>query len=378
MAIVNWSLPGNSSVKARLAWHRDRIEYSWLGDHVSLSDAISLEVHPTNRCNLDCSFCAYRGVRGGEQLPDEVFTRLVDDLCEMGPATKSVVFSGGGEPSLHRYLPEAIIRLTTRGIDVGVISNGVFMSPALLEAYLTSTWIRFSLDVPSAAAHVQLLSRNPDNYNKALANLRRLADAKGHSPERFPTLDLGFVITRYTQTDEMVLKCLDVAAEAGADYVMFRPLVGAPSEQITRSLDEFRDLQGRVDERAKVLGVGHQFHKFVREFEKTVKQESDQESRTCPIVQDGLIGFVAATGDVMPCYALYQHSGSKFSYGNLGSSTFTEVWRSPRREEVIKQTNATNCPYCRYQGHNAILRRMAEGDETAAAIDVNDRHWTFL
>lgn len=166
----SWTLPGQSSIKARVLHFQDRIEYSWTRGEISKQWPVTIEIHPTNRCNLRCEFCSYNEIRSdGKMLPNDVFERLITSLIECYPTLTSVVFSGGGEPSTHPYLPTAINRLSKAGIDVGIITNGVHMNDDLFESYCRSTWVRFSLDVPSEDVYVKLMSRHkPDNFKKVL------------------------------------------------------------------------------------------------------------------------------------------------------------------------------------------------------------------
>lgn len=140
---------------------------------------------------------------------------------------------------------------------------------------------------------------------------------------------------------------------------MYRPLVDAPELHITRPHHELAALQSAVDAYAQHHGVAHQFPKFVREqFGKTAAQEPNARDERCPIVADGLVAFVAATGLVYPCYALYLNSHRRpdvQAIGDLSSQRFTDVWTGTLRQDVVRAIDATRCPDCRFQGHNFIL-----------------------
>lgn len=238
-----WALPGESSVKIRVANFRNELEYSWKYGNVSQSWPISIEIHPTNRCQLQCSFCKFSGMRFDEYLPTPAFERLITSLTKMTPRLRSVVFSGGGEPSLHPYLPEAIHRLTEAGVEVGVITNGVYMSEALKEAYLKCTWVRFSLNFPSKSLYTEYMSpNNPRNFDKVLSNMRTLAEAKNNDHYAFPTLGIAYIITRRCDSDEDLLKCVDIAADARADFITYRPLEGLKEERTSRARESFARL----------------------------------------------------------------------------------------------------------------------------------------
>lgn len=378
--MANWALPGLSSVGARILQHQDNVEHCWIWKSTSKRWPVSVEIHPTNRCNLRCLFCSFRNTRHGEVLSSKAFSRLIDSLLKCRPILKSVVFSGGGEPSIHPFLPEAVNRLSSGGIDVGIISNGVHMNKQLFHAYLRCTWIRFSLTVPLQMVYSRMISPHKQyNFHRVIGNMRCLAEAKNYSHDSFPTLGIGYIVTKSSQSDEALLECLEVGAQAGADYIMYRPLVGFDSEQMTRPLSEIEGVSQRIGERAKELGIVAQFDHFLRRFNGTVQQQVESSSPVCPIVQDGLIGFVAATGDVFPCYSIYQHRvSSEWCFGNIKNDDLREIWRSRTRELVIRRIDARTCPYCRYQEHNKVLQLMAEGGPSPDCRELEDRHWKFL
>lgn len=79
-------------------------------------------------------------------------SRIVDDANTLG--AKSVVFKGGGDPTLKDYLPAAIRLSRSTGLSVGINTNGVRMSADLLNALEESgAWIRFSIDASNSAMY---------------------------------------------------------------------------------------------------------------------------------------------------------------------------------------------------------------------------------
>lgn len=173
------------------------------------------------------------------------------------------------------------------------------------------------------------------------------------------------------------MKCLEIGDEVGADYIMYRPLVNYNNVQISRPLSELELLKEKIESRSNELGIAQQFKKFIKEFERTVDQKVPTSKKECPIVHDGLAAFVAATGDVVPCYAIYQHKMSQaWSYGNINETDFKEIWNNKLREEVISKIDARKCPFCRFQGHNKIIQNMSEG--ILPNYGREDKHWKFL
>ena len=75
---------------------------------------VHIRVKPTNHCNHNCWYCAYRAdnLDLGEEMvekdsiPAERMLSLAHEFVSMG--VKAVTFSGGGEPLLYKPLPDVI------------------------------------------------------------------------------------------------------------------------------------------------------------------------------------------------------------------------------------------------------------------------------
>ncbi|MGH4018878.1 MAG: SPASM domain-containing protein [Pseudonocardiaceae bacterium] len=193
-----------------------------------------------------------------------------------------------------------------------------------------------------------------------------------------------------------MIRCLDIAAEVGADYIAYRPLIGTPHVQITRPLEELAALGSLIRQHATRLGVGQQFAKFVGTFDKATAGQPLARDARCPVVSEGLIAFVAATGDVLPCYA-HLMNGRTTSFGNITRHRFHDIWTGPLRQQVVRAIDAARtCPFCRYQPINAMLWNQADQklgiqpqptpgyDEHSRLPDMgftrdnSDPHWMFL
>jgi hypothetical protein len=100
---------------------------------------VHVRLKPTNVCNHDCDFCAYRceGLSLGnlmderDRIPRDKMLEIADDLVAMG--VEAVTFSGGGEPLIYPYLVETVERLAAGGIAIGVLSNGSMLRSAAAE-----------------------------------------------------------------------------------------------------------------------------------------------------------------------------------------------------------------------------------------------------
>lgn len=113
---------------------------------------ITLEIQPTNLCNLNCSFCFYKDYR--KKYPVELPFKILDyvlgvlfDFCD----DKGIILSGGGEPLMYSHIKELLKTLNIFDRKVGLITNGIKLTQDKELLNLvgeTCTWVRISAYPP--------------------------------------------------------------------------------------------------------------------------------------------------------------------------------------------------------------------------------------
>jgi len=132
-------------------------------------------------CNLRCTHCFISCApdnRAFEFLDLETVLRALDDSTRWG--VKEYYFTGG-EPFLHRNLPEMLEAALRLG-PATVLTNGTLFTPRLVErlarieaASPYSLEVRVSLDGPSREANDPI--RGPGTFDRAMDGIRLLAQA---------------------------------------------------------------------------------------------------------------------------------------------------------------------------------------------------------
>lgn len=106
---------------------------------------VTLDVSPTNQCNLNCTFCSVKNRDRDEVLFLGQALSTVRKYMELG--IKSVVLTGGGEPTLWKYFDQFVIRCKdVFQLKLGMITNGLKLheiDPKILARF---EWIRVSLN----------------------------------------------------------------------------------------------------------------------------------------------------------------------------------------------------------------------------------------
>jgi len=98
----------------------------------------------TNRCNFRCSFCE---ASAGEALPGELSTAEAETLIDDIAAMRARLLISGGEPLVREDLPRLLRHARTRGVSLGLVSNG-YLVPSLWSELRDIPWFLFftSLD----------------------------------------------------------------------------------------------------------------------------------------------------------------------------------------------------------------------------------------
>lgn len=108
---------------------------------------ISINLDLTTACNFYCDHCVdLEIINNGHSLKLENIKKFISHWFNGG--LKSVIVIGGGEPLLHQDFEEIITFLKSKGLELGIASNGSRMLRLANITHLLSErdWIRLSLD----------------------------------------------------------------------------------------------------------------------------------------------------------------------------------------------------------------------------------------
>ncbi|EFL50869.1 Radical SAM domain protein [Solidesulfovibrio fructosivorans JJ]] len=157
---------------------------------------IHLRIKPTNFCNHNCRYCAYRmdslqlgkDMRIRDSIPHDKMREIVTDIIDMG--VKAVTFSGGGEPFCYPYLLETVKRLHENGVKFASLSNGALLTGEIAEFFAANGhWLRVSMDGWSDDSYTELRGVKSGEFTKIMGNLEHFVRYNG-----FCRLGVSFII----------------------------------------------------------------------------------------------------------------------------------------------------------------------------------------
>jgi pyruvate-formate lyase-activating enzyme len=251
-----------------------------------LPPPILVTVDPSNLCNLNCEWCnaAYVRAERKSMLSEKALMAIADFLPVWGEGNpkwdagvKAVCIAGGGEPLMNPAVGVFIDRLVEKGIDVGVVTNGILMDRHI-DSLSQCTWVGVSVDAGEKATYNKLkgLDEANNSFDRVIKNIALLSDYAARHNSRLglkhPSYGISFKYLLYKENIPQMYDAARMAKAAGCKNIHFRPAgttfdnIGT-EKQIDFSPDDVDAFTKQIavtqcldDETFGVYGVTHKFN----------------------------------------------------------------------------------------------------------------------
>jgi MoaA/NifB/PqqE/SkfB family radical SAM enzyme len=362
--IVEWK-PENrynsfSSVKGLTYFNQYKQIIEWLNGNTNyLPPPVEVNIDPYAECNLSCPWCVgqrylktHRDEVGDMRiLPTEYLLRLVDFLAQWG--CKATCWSGGGEDTLHKGLPQAINRSYERGLDTSVVTNTTNITDELLEPLMRCRWIAMSIDSADRETYIKV--KGADKFDLVIKNIQRLVKKRIETNSK---VDLAYKMVILPDNYQSLHKACKLAKELGVQDFHIRPVDMERSDikghqQLKLDMDMIAEQFMRCHEEEtkefRVYTVTYKFDKFFHN-----KQDFTRCLATpllLPILSNGK-AFLCVDVKMMKEYEL----GS--AYPN--PPQILEWWGSDKHRELIKSIiPSKNCGdrRCTFMSYNEQIEQ---------------------
>ncbi|MCC7125960.1 MAG: radical SAM protein [Acidobacteria bacterium] len=197
-----------------------------------------LYVECTAACNISCfqSCCApetgITRTRQAGMLDWGVFTRAID---EAGPSLVRVDFFNYGEAFLHKRAVEMCEYIKTKFPHIYLYSstNGLALTEEKARRLVHSGIDEMTFSIDGSSQEIYARYRQRGNFEKALANLRAMADEKQKSGRDIPHLNWRYILFKWNDSDEEMNRARQLAAEAGVDRLCWE-ITDHPEDSFSR------------------------------------------------------------------------------------------------------------------------------------------------
>lgn len=345
----------------KVVHHLDKIEELRQGCQIA---PVQIHLIPTNRCNQNCVFCAYRlpdypsakNFYAKDEIPESKLLEIIDSCKEIG--VKGIQYTGGGEPLVHPAISKAFQRTIEQGMDLALVSNGQALTDELIEILANVSWVRISVDSHKKATYSLIRRVKGGIYDKVTKNIEKLAKLKSST-----ILGVGFVVN--AENHREIYSACQYFKELGVDnFRISAAFTSFGMAYFDGFLQDAKELAQKAKENLedKNFTVFNLFNDRIGDL-----FHGSQDYPYCPMKE--FVPYVGADQNVYTCCMLAYND---FGYiGSLQEQSFNELWSSEQKKSFFENHDPRKyCKMpCMFQGKNEFINY---------AIKPDARHINFI
>lgn len=329
---------------------------------------VTIELVPTERCNLNCKSCWRRGwaeeqlqKRYQQEMSDKRILKLIDEGAEIG--LREVAFVGGGEPLMRSVTPRIMKEIKANKMEGDLVTNGTLFNEKIMSLLVKIGWerIKFSIDGPDSKIHDYLRGKK-GTFKAAINNIKVLSELKKKLKTEKPRLLLNTVISK--RNYKLLPDLVELSSEIGINGIWLLPLTVFDESMRNLKLTdedirEFKLILQSTIKLSKKFGIENNFADFLNQkyVEKTenmdevMMEEIETKIRKeYPKFDNSIENF-----KFLPCYAPWLHI-TILPNGNIAPCFSPWVWQA---ERSVKNNSLKELWYGDYfdKFRNIILER---------------------
>ena len=300
----------------------------------------TIEIDITDKCNHACIMCTDTALRRGGEIGLDFIKEILNIK-----GLQSVVFKGGGDPTMHPHLSQLLEEANKRSISVGIETNGELLDDDLINVIIKCCdWIRLSIDATTEKVFKK--THGSKAFYEVIKNLKKLMFHKNKSGSKI-TVGVGYVIYPFESSVNDFVSSFDFFQPIDPDYVSYRLAEGVPKYN-----ENLINILSKVISRNDLPKFAYLHNIQGPYFERKVTGSLTPVFNEC--IANRLVGVICANGDLAKCCFTKQ---TEHNYGNLHDDSFTSLWG-------VRNTDP-NCANCvgncagrtthgRYDDYNAV------------------------
>ncbi len=312
------------------------------------------QLEPVGQCNLRCTMCSIQFRQDGPPFGPlafmewETFTRLIDGLDTL----EDLHLQGLGEPMMHPKFFDMVEYAAARGIRVSTNTNLHLLNQRRAERCITSGLhaIHISIDGATAATYESIRIRG--HFDRLIANIERLSDARRRYGSDTPHMRLVMVIMRQNLAELPDLVRLAHAWGIDSIFVQhlchdfgeetlperYRPMRDYVSQQTLLGEDEKVIEQAFGEARRVARGAGIEL-RLPRTRSRAHPPGTSGRDR-CNWPWTG--AYVSYQGLAMPCCMV--STPDRINFGNMAELGVHDVWQSLPFQEFRSRLDSNDPP----------------------------------
>lgn len=316
---------------------------------------LSVEIVPTQKCNLNCMACEARGkvpYSPEKELTDDELSGAVDQVIRL--QVTNIHFSGGGEPLCRKITVDLMKRIKEAGIACSIVTNGTLFSEEDVESLtrLGLDQVVFSIDGPDPGTN-DLLRRKEGAFASAVRSVELFHAWKEKLGSEAPEIVIAPVISRHNY--DKIRQFIDMVDALHADALMIQPMQVKETE-VGKSLlladehkkafiDELKRSLKKADELDvcnNILDIEPELVERSNDLKELIQYDSEQheESRilSIPCYTPWFFINIGADGEVKTC-------GADADTGqNIREDSLKNIWNGQYFEKMRKGLASKRVP----------------------------------
>lgn len=360
---LEWTDPFNSFNSWKGLMYRKHYEGILSGHFLP---PIEASIDPTYSCNVDCVWCNSRRIlyndnKKGHSMSRDHLLRLVGFLLDWG--VEGFCYAGGGEPTLHPSLWEAMRLVKARGKQNAVITNGLAISTEEKRetAVRCCRWVGVSLDACTPERYGKVKGIDPRAFETVINNIRAMVEL---NRKYNAGCDIAVKYLIHPANADQIAETCKLARELGVAHFHARPAASENIEGLGEVLDfpmdvindQLAQCLAMQTENFKTFGVRH---KFAGNFNL---KHGFSRCLSAPLaIQCG------ADGNVYMCVDWRGSAEYILCAHYPDPERILDAWGSPEHLAMMRAINVDNCPRCTY----GVYARQIEGAVESDGMCVN-------
>lgn len=296
----------------------------------------------TANCNYRCKACHYgRDFMPGHQLPLPLVRDLLDDIKDIGIPRVRLY---GGEPLLHKQLPEIVEHTSKLGLDSWVTTNGFLLRERVDDLFSAGLRTISIGSYGTGAAYNEYTQR--DGYERMEAGVAYTRERYGQRVK----LSLDWLLMKPTCSVESLHETWRFAKRYRTPIRVSLIHYSLPYFlQAHEEEEQGLDLSFKPQDRPEIERVVSELLRL-KETDPALLPQNDVGLRSIP---DWLIErqemrvpcdryrliWIGADGTVQMCYVT-------FKLGNLHEQRLRDLVFTPTHKQAARDAFALNCPNC--------------------------------
>jgi len=305
----------------------------------------TIQIEPTNLCNLSCPLCSANSAEPGRRkgmMSMETFNAILEEL---GDFLLTAILYNSGEPFINKDLPKMIAACTARNILTLTSTNGQYLQTLeealeVVDAGLTA--IIIAMD--GSTQEIYQIYRRGGDIEKVKRCTALIEEAKAIRNSSFPYTNLRAVVMQQNQDD--LPNIAHLGRELGVNMVSYKTAGSA-----------------LFDDYAPYETTRQEFNRY--EYVDGKRQKKALIKCPYPFRQPSIFW----DGTVAGCQRDYEKMEA---FGRIGEQPFAQIWNGEKARELrriisFEPKRPAFCARCRSQ--NRIRENILSSVELRPVSD---------